>query len=158
MGRQRPAHRAARAELLRGEVRPVAAVRPRIPAACKAGQASVSVSRPNFIELCNRLTAEDEKAFEHLWRHLGLSVDWSLTYATIDRRAQRVADRVPPTAPARRRARSPTLWDVDFRTAVAQAEARRSRATGAYHRIRFAKPDQTFVEIDTTRPELILPV
>ena len=51
----------------------------------------VSVSRPNFIELCTRLTAEDEKAFEQLWRTLGLSVDWSMTYATIGRRAQRVS-------------------------------------------------------------------
>ena len=51
----------------------------------------VSISRPNFIELCGRLTSEDEKAFEGLWRHLGLSVDWSMTYATIDRRAQRVS-------------------------------------------------------------------
>ena len=51
----------------------------------------ISVSRPNFIELCNRLCAEDEKAFEHLWRHLGLSVDWSMTYATIDRKSQRVS-------------------------------------------------------------------
>src|SRR5580765_8472211 len=51
----------------------------------------MSVSRPNFVELCARLTAEDEKAFEHLWRSLGLSVDWSMTYATIDRRAQRVS-------------------------------------------------------------------
>src|SRR5919201_5257962 len=47
----------------------------------------ISVSRPNFIELCTRLTVEDEKAFEHLWRHLGLSVDWTRTYQTIDRRA-----------------------------------------------------------------------
>src|SRR6266568_2373578 len=29
-----------------------------------------SVSRPNFVELCTRLTGEDEKAFEHLWKHL----------------------------------------------------------------------------------------
>jgi len=36
---------------------------------------AIAVSRPNFIELCNRLTAEDEKAFEELWRYLGLSVD-----------------------------------------------------------------------------------
>ena len=43
----------------------------------------ISISRPNFVELCGRLTAEDEKAFEHLWRYIGLSVDWSLTYATI---------------------------------------------------------------------------
>ena len=51
----------------------------------------ISISRPNFIELCERLTKEDEKAFEHLWRYLGLSVDWSMTYATIDKRSQRVS-------------------------------------------------------------------
>ena len=51
----------------------------------KPGKQPISVSRPNFIELCQRLTTEDEKAFERLWRHLGLSVDWSMTYATIDR-------------------------------------------------------------------------
>src|SRR5262249_52165023 len=51
----------------------------------------ISVSRPNFIELCARLTAEDEKAFERLWKHLGLSVDWSMTYATIGRRSQQVS-------------------------------------------------------------------
>src|SRR3954465_7130 len=55
------------------------------------GKHPISVSRPNFIELCNQLTAEDEKAFEHLWKHLGLSVDWSMTYATIGPRAQRVS-------------------------------------------------------------------
>ena len=70
----------------------------------KPGKQPISVSRPNFIELCNRLTAEDEKAFEHLWRHLGLSVDWSL-HLRHDRppRAARVADRVPAAAEARRR-------------------------------------------------------
>jgi len=57
----------------------------------KPGKQPIPVSRPNFIELCGRLTAEDEKAFEHLWRHLGLSVDWSMTYATIDRRSQRIS-------------------------------------------------------------------
>jgi valyl-tRNA synthetase len=124
----------------------------------KPGKQAVSVSRPNFIELCNRLTAEDEKAFEHLWRHLGLSVDWSRSYATIDRRAQRVSQ----TAFLRLLERgiayqleAPTLWDIDFRTAVAQAELEDREQPGAYHRIRFARPDGAFVEIDTTRPELI---
>src|SRR6187397_3279968 len=56
----------------------------------KPGKAPISVSRPNFIELCARLTVEDEKAFEALWRQLGLSVDWSMTYATISRASQRV--------------------------------------------------------------------
>jgi valyl-tRNA synthetase len=123
------------------------------------GTQPISVSRPNFIELCNRLTVEDEKAFEQLWRHLGLSVDWSRTYATIDRRAQKVSQ----TAFLRLLKRgiayqleAPTLWDIDFRTAVAQAELEDREQPGAYHRIRFARSDNGgFVEIDTTRPELI---
>ncbi len=101
---------------------------------------AVSVSRPNFIELCARLTAEDEKAFEHLWRHLGLSVDWSMTYATIGRHAQRVSQLAFLRLLAADRAyqvEAPTLWDVDFRTAVAQAELEDREMPGAYHRIRF---------------------
>ena len=124
----------------------------------KPGKHAISVSRPNFIELCNRLTAEDEKAFEHLWRYLGLSVDWSRTYATIDRRAQRVSQtsflRLLNRGVAYQ-LEAPTLWDVDFRTAVAQAELEDREQPGAYHRIKFARADGEAVEIETTRPELI---
>ena len=125
----------------------------------KPGKQPIPVSRPNFIELCARLTAEDEKAFEHLWRHLGLSVDWSMTYATIGRRAQRLSQLSFLRLVGRGLAyqlEAPTLWDVDFRTAVAQAELEDREQPGAYHRIRFAKCRlDGFVEIDTTRPELI---
>ncbi|HET9358295.1 MAG TPA: class I tRNA ligase family protein, partial [Vicinamibacterales bacterium] len=122
------------------------------------GKQAVSVSRPNFIELCTKLTGEDERAFEHLWRHLGLSVDWSHTYATIDTRAQRVSQAAFLRLLHRGVAyqlEAPTLWDVDFRTAVAQAELEDREQPGAYHRIRFARTEGGFVEIDTTRPELI---
>jgi valyl-tRNA synthetase len=124
----------------------------------KPGKHPVPVSRPNFIELCARLTAEDERAFERLWRHLGLSVDWEMTYATIDRRAQRISQLSFLRLLKRGLAyqlEAPTLWDVDFRTAVAQAELEDREQPGAYHRVRFARPDGGFVEIDTTRPELI---
>jgi valyl-tRNA synthetase len=125
----------------------------------KPGKQPISVSRPNFIELCARLTAEDEKVFEHLWRYLGLSVDWSMTYATIDRRSQRVSQLAFLRLLNRGLAyqlEAPTLWDVDFRTAVAQAELEDREQPGAYHRLRFARADGGgFVEIDTTRPELI---
>jgi valyl-tRNA synthetase len=124
----------------------------------KPGKHTISVSRPNFIELCNRLTAEDEKAFEHLWRHLGLSVDWSMTYATIGRRAQRVSQASflrLLTRGVAYQLEAPTLWDIDFRTAVAQAELEDREQPGAYHRITFARPDGGTVEIETTRPELI---
>src|SRR5438309_8187057 len=113
----------------------------------------ISISRPNFIELCARLTVEDEKAFEHLWKYLGLSVDWSMTYATIGKRAQRVSQLAFLRLLERKLAyqvEAPTLWDVDFKTAVAQAELEDREVPGAYHRIRFER-----VEIETTRPELI---
>ena len=122
------------------------------------GKQAMSVSRPNFIELCSRLTIEDEKAFEALWRHLGLSVDWSLTYATIGKQAQRVSQVAFLRLLKRGIAYqldAPTLWDVDFRTAVAQAELEDRDQPGAYHRITFAREDGGAVEIETTRPELI---
>ncbi len=119
---------------------------------------SIAVSRPNFIELCNQLTVEDEKAFEHLWRYLGLSVDWSMTYATIGKASQRVSQIMFLRLLKRGLAyqlEAPTLWDVDFRTAVAQAELEDREQSAAYHRVRFHKPDGGSVEIETTRPELL---
>lgn len=120
---------------------------------------ALAVSRPNFVELCAALTTEDERVFERLWRHLGLSVDWGLTYATIGRHARRVSQLAFLRLLARDEAyqlEAPTLWDVDFRTAVAQAELEDREMPGAYHRVRFAIRDGSgHVEIETTRPELI---
>jgi valyl-tRNA synthetase len=118
----------------------------------------VAISRPNFVELCIRLTVEDEKTFEELWRHLGLSVDWGMTYTTIGPEAQRASQRGFLRLLAKGEAYqsvAPTLWDVDFQTAIAQAELEDRELAGAYHRIRFGGPDGTSIEIDTTRPELI---
>ncbi|KAB8184862.1 valine--tRNA ligase [Microbispora catharanthi] len=122
----------------------------------------VPISRRNFIELCERLTAEDEKAFEELWRRLGLSVDWSMTYATIDADARAASQRAFLRNLARGEAyvaEAPTLWDVTFRTAVAQAELEDREWPGAFHRIGFEGPDgggaDGMVWIETTRPELI---
>ena len=114
---------------------------------------AIATSRPNFVELCERLVQEDEKAFEQIWRHLGLSVDWSMTYTTIGVSAQRISQRSFLGLLDRGIAyqlEAPTLWDVDFQTAVAQAELEDRELQGAYHRVRFDD-----IEIDTTRPELI---
>ncbi|MGH9091976.1 MAG: valine--tRNA ligase [Acidimicrobiales bacterium] len=129
------------------------------------GRDPVSVSRPNFVALCERLTAEDERAFEDLWRTLGLSVDWDLTYATVDERARRASQRSFLHLLAAGEAyqhEAPTLWDVDFRTAVSQAELVDRELPGAYHRIRFARvaadgapAADPPIEIETTRPELL---
>ncbi|MGQ0804118.1 MAG: valine--tRNA ligase [Actinomycetota bacterium] len=125
----------------------------------RPGKQEIPVSRPNFVELCERLTEIDEQAFEALWRRLGLSVDWSLTYTTIGEVAQRVSQRAFLRNLARGeayQAEAPTLWDVDDRTAVAQAELEDREEKSAYHRVRFdgidGAPD---ILIETTRPELI---
>ncbi|MEW1930392.1 valine--tRNA ligase [Streptomyces sp. NPDC088360] len=116
------------------------------------------VSRRNFIELCERLTVEDEKAFEELWRLLGLSVDWSRTYRTIGTEARATAQLAFLNNLARGEAyiaEAPTLWDITYRTAVAQAELEDRERPGAYHRLTFHGPDGLPVAIDTTRPELL---
>jgi valyl-tRNA synthetase len=116
------------------------------------------ISRRNFIELCEKLTFDDEKHFEKLWRDLGLSVDWSLTYRTIGDESQRVAQLAFLNNLSRGeayQADAPTLWDVTFRTAVAQAELEDKEQPAAYHRVSFHKPDGGTIDIETTRPELL---
>ena len=129
----------------------------------------LSISRPNFVELCLQLTESDEQAFEALWRTLGLSVDWSMTYTTIGHLAQRISQRSFLALLERGAAyqlEAPTLWDVDFQTAVAQAELEDRERPGAMHRVRFAPAGGggagadgagggADALIETTRPELI---
>ena len=47
------------------------------------------------------------------------------------------------------------MWDVTFRTAVAQAELEDKERDGAYHRISFHRENGEKVWIETTRPELL---
>jgi valyl-tRNA synthetase len=115
------------------------------------------ISRRNFIELCERLTVEDEKLFEGLWRLLGLSVDWSQTYRTIGDGAihtSQLAFLKNIERGEAYQAMAPTLWDVTFRTAVAQAELEDREQPGEYERLAFHGANGP-VYIETTRPELL---
>lgn len=122
-------------------------------------QNQMPISRKNFIELCLELTTEDEKAFEHTFRTLGLSVDWNLRYQTIDDNSRAVSQKAFLTHLKNGQAyqaEAPTPWDVTFRTAVAQAEQEDHDREGAYHRLGFTRADNgEKVFIETTRPELL---
>ncbi|GAA2728171.1 valine--tRNA ligase [Actinocorallia aurantiaca] len=123
----------------------------------KPGKNQIPVGRRNFIELCERLTEVDEKAFEEMWRRVGLSVDWSHLYSTIGARARTASQRAFLRNLARGEAylsEAPTLWDVTFRTAVAQAELENRDHPGSFHRIAFHGPGGP-VHVETTRPELL---
>jgi valyl-tRNA synthetase len=124
----------------------------------KPAEPPIAISRPNFIELCSKLTLEDEKVMEDVWRRVGLSVDWSMTYATIDDRSRRVSQKAflhLLEKDLAYQAEGATYWDVDFRSAVAQAELEDRDTQGAMHKIRFHGLDAEDVFIETTRPELI---
>jgi valyl-tRNA synthetase len=123
------------------------------------GHQEVPVSRPNFVSLCHELTATDEAVFEDLFRRLGLSYDWSLKYETINDVSRRTSQQAFLRNLARGEAYSaeaPTVWDVDDRTAVAQAEIEDRERPGAYHLLAFHGADGADVLIDTTRPELVV--
>ncbi|HQR27574.1 MAG TPA: valine--tRNA ligase [Nocardioides sp.] len=118
----------------------------------------IPISRPNFIELCEQLVEQDEAVFESLWRQLGLSVDWTQHYTTIGPKARTVSQRAFLRNFARGEAylqEAPTLWDITYQTAVAQAELEAREYAGAYHRVAFHRPDGSPLHIETTRPELI---
>ncbi|MBN8614842.1 MAG: valine--tRNA ligase [Deltaproteobacteria bacterium] len=117
------------------------------------------VSRRNFIELCHEVTSEDEKAFEALFRRIGLSVDWRQTYATIDDRCRHIAQLSFLDLVEKKQlynVDAPTMWDVDFQTALASADLVDVEKPGAFHHVKFAVEgtDESFV-IATTRPELL---
>ena len=124
---------------------------------------AVPVSRPNFVELCREITHLDEQVFEELFRRLGLSVDWSLLYTTIGDRARRVSQRAFLRNLERGEAYqqdAPTLYDIDERTAVAQAEMEDREMPGSYHQVAFHRVVTDGgaggdLVIDTTRPELL---
>ncbi len=102
---------------------------------------------------------EDEKAFKALWERLGLSVDWSLEYSTISEHSRRIAQLSFLDLLRKGHVYSveaPTMWDVDFRTAVAQAEVedRPQRGSLPPTAVRRRGGADSFV-IATTRPELL---
>jgi valyl-tRNA synthetase len=118
------------------------------------------VSRRNFVELCRQLTELDERVFAQAWRRLGLSVDWDISYRTIDERSQVISQAVFLRNLARGeayQAEAPALWDVTFGTAVAQAEIEDREVPGTFIRLAFglAEPSGAEVIVATTRPELL---
>ncbi|MBI5091531.1 MAG: valine--tRNA ligase [Candidatus Hydrogenedentes bacterium] len=117
------------------------------------------INRKDFIRLCDEVTKEDEEAFRHLWTRLGLSYDWEQEYATIDEHCRRISQLSFLELLEKGevyQAERPVLWDVDFRTAIAQAELVDKEVPSAYHFLRFGvEGTKDHVVIATTRPELL---
>src|SRR3984957_1404071 len=118
------------------------------------GVRAVDLPRAEFVALCLAETGRTAERYEDLWRRLGLSLDWSLRYSTIDARCQRTAQTSFVTlhqAGYVRRVQDPILWCPEDQTSLAQADVEDLERTSRLHTIRFGEN----VMIATTRPELL---
>lgn len=116
------------------------------------------ITRSEFRALCIDETRKGAKTYEKLWRALGLSVDWGLSYSTIDDLSRHTAQKSFLDLYKKGllyRTNEPVLWDTHFETALAQADLETIARKGTLYDIAFAAPDGTPLVISTTRPELI---
>ena len=119
---------------------------------------SLPISRENFIRICSKQTQEDQKKYEKLWRHLGLSVDWSQTYETISPHSQFISQQSFIDLYKKgfvENRHTPVFWDTQFKTAVAQADIEDRKKEGFYYDIKFQVQNEGEFIISTTRPELL---
>ena len=153
-----PSLPAAAAEAAADELQPATAKQRKKPAR--------PVARRDFLALCARVTAADERAFCELFTRIGLSVDWRTEYTTISPRARAAAQHSFLELHRRGHAytrEAPFLWDVDFKMALSQADVVDREEDGAWYDIEFGVvgdggggggDGDSFV-VSTTRPELL---
>jgi valyl-tRNA synthetase len=140
------------------------------------------LGRPAFIAACLDVSRGFEDRFETFWKSLGMSVDWRLRYSTIDPAARRVSQWSFIDLYRKGlvyRSQAPNPWCVECQTAIAQAEIDDAERATTFYTLAFGLADDdqrpttndqrpgtdldspfvvgrsSFVEIATTRPELL---
>ncbi len=117
------------------------------------------ISRKNFIEACEELTGSDEGIFENVFKNIGHSYDWNIKYSTISPSSIKVSQESFIDLYKKGevlQVESPTMWDVTFQSAVAQAEIEDRETAGFFHDIKFKiEGTDESVVIATTRPEFL---
>ena len=115
------------------------------------------ITRSEFIKLCLQETKLGSKTYKDLWNALGISVDWSKTYSTIDKNAQKVSQKslidINNKGGLYRKS-EPLLWCVSCQTALAQADLEDEVMDGKLNYIDFDS-EGSKLTIATTRPELL---
>ncbi len=124
----------------------------------RLGITAQEVGRRAFIEKCLEVSEEVEKDYKALWQRLGLSVDWSHSYRTIDDLSRRTSqmsflDLFRKDLAYRREA--PTIWCPECRTAVSQAELNDLERESEFVTLAFRLENGETLRIATTRPELL---
>lgn len=116
------------------------------------------ITRKEFVELCLKETREGGKVYEKLWRSLGLSIDWSLLYSTINPLSQKISQRSFLDLYVQKRiyrAKRPTLWCTTCQTALAQADLEAEEKESDLVYIKAVAETGEELVFATTRPELL---
>jgi valyl-tRNA synthetase len=124
----------------------------------ESGFTAEQLGRPAFIQQCLEISTEIERGYEELWKRLGLSIDWSRTYRTIDdesRRAAQVSFLELTERGLTYRQSAPTIWCPACHTAIAQAEVNDLERDSEFVTLAFRRPNGETLPIATTRPELL---
>lgn len=116
------------------------------------------MGRSDFINLCMSESAQSQKDFEHLWKRLGISADWSNTYSTISREARNISQRSFVELYNKGfvyQKEEPALYCTTCFTSVAQAELDDIEFPSHFNDITFTAEDGSSLVVATTRPELL---
>jgi len=117
-------------------------------------------TREHFTELCLGKTKELEKQFKKLFISAGFSCDWDHEYSTISPKARKTSQKSFIDLYRKKKvyfSEAPALWCPECQTAIAQAELETKEFPSLFNYLRFYidGEDGSYVEIATTRPELL---
>lgn len=117
-------------------------------------------TREHFTDLCLQETEKLEKQFRELFISAGFSCDWNYSYSTISRKSRITSQKSFLELYRKKKvyfSKAPALWCTECRTAIAQAELETKEIPSIFNYIRFYLDgsDTEYVEIATTRPELL---
>jgi len=124
----------------------------------KKGIKQKNFSRDEFIKIVLEGTAEEEAKMLAAFKSIGLSIDWSLLYRTIDRLARKTAQYSFLDLHKQGRLYqkdAPAMWCPSCETAVAQAELEDREIESTFNDIVFKTGQGKEAIIATTRPELL---
>lgn len=115
------------------------------------------ISREEFIELCIKETKVAGRTYEDLFNSLGFSIDWSLLYHTIGKKATHVSQKSFIDLFKKGllyRKDSPVMWDTKLQTVLAQADTEDVLMKSHFNDIVFNCEGKDLI-IGTTRPEML---
>lgn len=116
------------------------------------------ITRSEFIKICLDETKKGAETYRKLWTLLGISVDWSKTYSTINDHCRKISQWSFLDLYKKGRiykAKKPALWCTTCQTAIAQADLEPEEKESELVYIKAKVETGEELVFSTTRPELL---